>query len=299
MTVLYRRIRGETKLNIEEVALLCEKFSISFDSFLKTNLSTVNFQYREMNKGLVSFTDHLMDLKRNLIQIEQSKEKHVYYGCEDIPIFHNLSDERIAAFKIFYWLRSIMNEPAFQQEKFSFELIPSEIIDLGKELYDLYCKIPSSEIWTDTTLQSTIKQVHYYWESGMFRSKEDALSVCDSLRKTMLRILKQAELKSKVISNSGNSNVESNYSLYLSDLEITNNSVLVKIGAFSSVFLGHLTFRTMSTTNRLYCEETERWINNLMSKATLVSGVSEKIRNQFFNKAIGMIDQLIKEIEQD
>lgn len=294
----YRRIRGETKLNIEEIALLCEKYSISFDSFLKTNLSTVSFQYRQMDDGLNSFREHLQDLKKNLILIKQSKEKHVYYGCEDVPIFHNLSDDRISAFKIYYWMRSIMNIPIYQNEKFRFDLIPDDIIALGKELYELYCRIPSTEIWTDTTLQSTIKQIHYYWESGLFRSKEEALGTCESLREIILRIQKQAEGKSKTPEEEVTAGPNSNYNLYISDLEITNNSVVVKIGDFNTVFLGHLTFRTMATTNRLYCAETEGWINNLVSKATLISGVSEKLRNQFFNKAFTFINQLVKEIEE-
>lgn len=295
----YRRIRGETKLNIEEIAFLCEKYSISFDAFLKTNLSTVSFQYRQMNDGLSSFREHLQDLKKNLTQIHQAKERHVYYGCEDIPIFHNLSDDRISAFKIYYWMRSIMNIPSFQQEKFSFDLIPADILALGRELYELYSKIPSSEIWTDTTLQSTIKQIHYYWESGMFRSKEEALGTCESLRDIIIRIQKQAAAKSKVLNEDGTAGIEGNYFLYISDLEITNNSVVVKIGDFTSVFLGHLTFRTMSTNNGLYCSETEAWMNNLQSKATLISGVSEKLRNQFFIKALNLIDQLVSAIEED
>lgn len=294
----YRRIRGETKLNIEEIALLCEKYSISFDSFLKTNLSTVSFQYRQMNDGLNSFREHFLDLKKNLTQIYQSKERHIFYGCEDIPIFHNLSDERISAFKIYYWMRSIMNLPDYQNEKFNFELIPNDILALGKELYNLYCQIPSSEIWTDTTLQSTVKQIHYYWESGMFSSKEEALLTCESLRKVILRIQQQAKLKTKVLTDEGQSLSEASYLLYISDLEITNNSVVVKIGDYTSVFLGHLTFRTMSTNNGLYCMETEHWISNLLSKATLISGVSEKLRNQFFNRSLNLIDQLMKEIEE-
>jgi len=291
----YRRIRGETKLSIEEVAVLCKHFNLSFDAFLNQDLSSINFLYRPFNKNLEAFQQHLDDLKKNLLLIKSSKNPKITYACEDIPLFHNLSLPGISAFKIFYWLKSIINIPEFADKKFDFSLLDHQLIQSGQELFNLYSEIPSTEIWTDTTVESTVKQIRYYWSSGIFLNDEDALTICRSLKDSILGIQKMAELKSK---QPGLPEFENNYEFFFSDLEITNNSVLVRINGISQVFLGHLTFQTMATANRRYCDETGQWLNNLISKSTLLSGVGEKIRNQFFKRSIGMIDDLISAIER-
>jgi hypothetical protein len=38
----------------------------------------------------------------------------------------------------------------------------------------------------------------------------------------------------------------------------------------------------MSTTNADFVHENEHWLQNLVRKSTLISGVGEKQRNQFF-----------------
>src|SRR5437868_2689306 len=46
----YRRIRGETALSIEEIASICKKFKISFDSFINSSdAGMVTFSYKSLN----------------------------------------------------------------------------------------------------------------------------------------------------------------------------------------------------------------------------------------------------------
>jgi hypothetical protein len=54
----------------------------------------------------------------------------------------------------------------------------------------------------------------------------------------------------------------------------------------------------MSTSNISYCNETEIWLNNLIKKSTLISGVAEKHRYQFFRKAFRGLDNLLEKIEE-
>jgi len=87
--------------------------------------------------------------------------------------------------------------------------------------------------------------------------------------------------------------------LYFSEIEMTNNTVLVKLGDTKVVFLGHHTFNTMSTSNKTYCNETDVWLENIIKKSTPLSSVSEKHRYQFFKNSFATIDKLIAEIEND
>ena len=53
----------------------------------------------------------------------------------------------------------------------------------------------------------------------------------------------------------------------------------------------------MSTTNHAFCEETNLWIKNMISKSTQISGVSEKMRHQFFNQLNKQLQTLVQKIQ--
>lgn len=290
----YRRMRGETSLTIDEIIKLCNHFRISFDSFTNADSGVVTFHYKVIHKEESHFIEYLQSLKSDLIKINSAKNKQIIYACKDVPVFHNYNYPELSAFKMFYWMKSIINVPSLEEEKFDISKISDELKTLGIEIFDLYKQIPSIEIWSDNTVHSIIKQIEFYWESGMFNSKEDAIAVCNSLQKQMNDIQKQAECSNK----EKNPNIN-NYSLYLSDIEITNNSVLVTIGENKAVYMGHLSFNTMNTTNKSYCEETEIWFNNFIKTATLISGVSEKHRYQFFKNNLKKIETLLAKIEAE
>jgi hypothetical protein len=293
----YRRMRGETLLSIDEIIILCDHFNISFDAFSKIETGLVTFRYSTIESRPESFKAYLKSIMDDLVVISQSKNAGIIYAGGDIPVFHHYRFPQIAAFKMFYWMRSIMNIPEMENTVFGFEAVSEEITELSQKIIELYSLVPSVEIWTDTTIHSTLKQIDYYWESGMFVSSEDAVSVCESLRDVMLNIQKMAENSAKYNKAGIPFGLpEKNYEMYFSDIEITNNCVLVDLGITKAVYLGHFSFYTMSTTNDSYCLKTEEWLSSLIKRSTLISGIAEKQRYQFFKKAYKQIDDLIGKI---
>ena len=295
----YRRLRGETALSIDEVVKLCNHFKISFDSFNNPETGLVSFKYNLIESDEKSFKIYLESIFRELKIINSSPEKQIIYACEDIPIFHNFNYPELASFKIFYWMRSIMNVPELQKEYVDISIVSDELRNLGKQVFNLYASIPSIEIWTETTINSTLKQIEFYYDSGVFKNKEDALKICDVLRTLLDDIKKQAENGHKLNDQKKIPGPENSYTVYFSEIEITNNCVLVNMGDIKAVFLGHFTFNTMSTTNVTYCYETEKWLNAIIKKSTLISGISEKHRYQFFKKTLQNLDKLVDKIKND
>jgi hypothetical protein len=54
---------------------------------------------------------------------------------------------------------------------------------------------------------------------------------------------------------------------------------------------------SLTTSNQQFCEEIEHWTKNLIKKSTLISGIAEKQRFQFFSKAYKAIDLSIERIK--
>ena len=298
MDSAYRRIRCETAFSIGDVIKLCNHFKISFDSFSHSESGHVSFTYTRMLEGERYFHDYLDSMISDLKIINSAKNSKIIYACEDVPVFHNYKYPSLSAFKMFYWMKSIMNVGSLNDEKFDVDKISDELKSKGQQIAELYATIPSVEIWTDTTIQSAIKQIKFYWDSGMFVSADHALSVCNDLKSEIKDIQKQAELGAKFISEEMKNVNKENYLVYFSEIEITNNCVLVTLGDQKQVYLGHQTFNTMSTSNINYCNETEEWLNNIIKKSTQISGISETHRYQFFRKAFKAIDGLIYQINE-
>jgi len=54
----------------------------------------------------------------------------------------------------------------------------------------------------------------------------------------------------------------------------------------------------MKTMNENYAKRTEEWLQSLIKKTSLISGVAEKMRFKFFNQSFQKIDELIKKIKE-
>lgn len=304
----YRRMRGETLLTIDEIIKLCDHFQISFDAFSKVKTGMVTFSYSPLESNAENFATYLDNLLKDLTVILSAKESNIIYACQDIPVFHHYNYPDLANFKIFYWMRTIMNLPDLNRIKYDADFQFPELLAVGKKIFDTYTRIPSVEVWTESTIMSTLKQIDFYWQSGIFESKDNALRVCAALSKEVEDIQQMAEVGSKLPADlnaiyNDNSKKEErvegesrNYKLYISDIELTNNCVLVNIGSSQAVHLGHFSFSTMSTNNETYCKKTESWMNNIIKKSTLISGVSEKQRFQFFQNVNKSIDDLMRRI---
>jgi hypothetical protein len=83
----------------------------------------------------------------------------------------------------------------------------------------------------------------------------------------------------------------------MSEVMVGNNSILVSMGKTKVAYVSNNTFNFMSTTNPGLIEENEKWLKNLIKKSVLISGVSEKQRNRFFNILKDKVELLKRKIK--
>jgi hypothetical protein len=291
---VYRRLRGETLLDINEIQILCSRYSISFDSGIN-NSGSISFNYEGMGNSK-GFENYLKSILNDMLLIESAENKQIIYSAIDVPIFHHFNYPELSAFKMFYWMKAVVSDPVLSDKKFSPSHITVEFADLGKKIYEVYCKIPSIEIWTDETINSLIKQIEFYWDSGNFATKEDALIVCEKAKQEIETLNIQAEKSCK---NSGSINSISNFTLYHSDIEIGNNCIYTKKDDFETIYLSVHTFNKIKTSEFSFVNDTKIWLDNLIKKSNQISGVSQIYRYKFFKKAGDKLEKLIEKISEE
>ncbi len=294
----YRRIRGETSLTIEELRQLSNKYEISLDAVFTSTSNSVLFSYRAINPEKFNYKNYFTSIIDNMQALGAFNLKEIIYSAKDLPIFYHFILPQVAAFKLFFWMRNIYNFPNFENKVFNPEEIPQELIEVAKKVWESYVHIPSIEIWSEETYKVTLRQIEYYYSSGRFRNKKDALDLLEDYRKLFEHVQRQAEHGCKSLFGKDPRGDDQNYKLYFNEVIISDNTVFFKMGDFNMVHLGHNVMNIISTTDPSFCRDTNMIQKNMMKNSTLISVVGEKERSRLFNQIYKSIDHYMERIER-
>jgi len=294
----YRRIRGETNLSIEELKQLSEKFEISLDAIFTSTSNSVLFSYRAINPEKFTYREYFTSIIDNMQALGSFDLKEIIYGAKDVPIFYFFILPRIAAFKLFFWMRNIYNFPELENKIFNPEEISEELIGVSRKVWESYVHIPSIEVWSEETYKITLRQIEYYYISGRFKDKKDALELLSDYRRIFEHVQSQAKQGCKFLFDKEPWGDDQNYKLYFNEVIISDNTVLFKMGDFNMVHMGHNLMNIISTTDPVFCKDTNTFLINLMKNSTLISVTAEKERNRLFNQIYQSIDHYIDKIER-
>jgi predicted lactoylglutathione lyase len=217
-----------------------------------------------------------------------SGEKELVFTAKDVPPFHYFKYPKLSAFKMFFWMKSVLNYPQLHTEKFKPDLVAAEYMALGQKINDTYSKVASIELWSDETTNVALKQLEFYYESGFFRSAEDALEILKEYEQMLLSIREQAAKGSKTDGGL--------FKLYKNEILIADNTVMFRLGNKRAVYISHNITELLLTTNEGFCDHTEQFIVNLQNRSILISTTGEKERNKFFNRMEEKIEAVKKRI---
>ena len=294
----YRRIRGETSLDFEEIAALAYKHGISLDGLTSSKSDTVAFRYQPLVEATFSFEDYMETVLADIKSIEEKEGGTMTYVANDIPFFQLFGVPEVASFKLFVWTKTILNYAEHKGKKFRIgEGLSDRAQELGNQLIECYCNIPSTEVFHSGSLDSTLNQIEYYYIGRLFADKAEALVLCDKLSELVDHMQRQAELEVKFPFGrelpEGTAELRrGSYQLYYNEVLHTDNTVLASAGDFKMAYLTNNGHNSLMTTNPVFHDHAERAIKNLLSKSSLVSGTSEKERNRIFMAYQDKIDQM-------
>jgi len=248
------------------------------------DLQTGAFQFRGnfLNNKTFRYEDYLNGMIRDLSYMSSFKNKEIYNLCKDVPIFNHFHFREIAAFKYFFWMKTIFNFPEFEHRRFSFDAYPDELNLLGEKALDLYKQLPFTELWNVENINIAIRQIEFYRESHMFESDADVLRLYEAWEKVIDHIERQAERGYKF--NYGDPDMKpiGSYRVYFNEVILGDNSYIVLLEDSKICFMVHTVINYISTRDVSYCENMYDYVQSLMKRSTLISKVSEKERSKFF-----------------
>lgn len=279
----HRRVSLKSKFSLSESIMLAKYYNLSLDRLFET--TDANFITVEKTKNISSEEELIIYLEESytsLTQILNQKGSKIIYSAKDIPLFYTISGDILSNFKMYVWLKLL--DPKFTNKSFD-EFVPSLSLSIaGKKLANLYNNLNTIEIWDITTINSTLKQIHYYFKAGQIRT-EKALEICLELK----QLLKDIALKLN--------HKEHPFLIYYNELHLMNNIVLVNTPNSHVLYVPFTLLSYYKTTDKLTCNQAKNYIDKLLKESKLLNTVGEKERNVFIGRMVKKVDALYQIIK--
>lgn len=269
----HRRISEKSKFSIDETIKLANHFKISLDNL-----------FTEKEKVIVEKTIEIETLKDMLHYFKSSGEQIalltkkpntiLYYSAKDIPLFYFMDGTILSKFKAFVWLNLLNKE----QKNISFEnfVIDESFSEHMQKIKSTYENVIVNEVWNDTTINSSLQQILYFYEAGLLNLK-NANALCKDLK----RIINLIQEKCKN---------DSNFALYYNELILLNNNMLVETDEKLTMFVPYTLLGYFITDNYDSCKNVHQFFKQQITNSIPLGQSGIKEQNLFFNRAIRKID---------
>jgi hypothetical protein len=278
----YRRIRGEKPLTFDELKLLCDHFQVSLDQTLQRPANAVVFQMPPEAKE-PDFMAYLEGLLAQVQYFNRFQNRELFYLCKDAPIFHFYHFREVAAFKTFFWIKSILNHPDYAQRSFSLSSFDdAAYFKMGQKVLSEYNQLPSAELWNFESINSTINQLEYYRDAGIFDNDADYNTVLDSLEQMLQHMQRQAGQGQKFMSNGNGEAGGAPLKFYINEIILGNNSIMVELDGTKMAFVNYSVLNYLMTRDARFTQESFDHFRSLASRSALISGSGEKERTRYF-----------------
>jgi hypothetical protein len=284
----YRRLRGETSLTLDEADKLSRHFGVPLQDGADWHNNTVAF-----NRYSVSATEHGFEkyLETSLsffTAISRGRDKSGIYAAKDIPVFYYFQFPLLARFKLLFWLRAHATAEDSQHGNITMRTIPEAYLKKGESIAEAYAQVPFTEIWNDETVNSTMRQIHYYHEAGHFEHPDDARHLLQELDQLVCHVQEQAKQGVKLFRG----HRCAPYHLYFNEVMLLDNTIHTVVDGVCTTFFSYNNINYLRTADVRFGREIGQWLKEQLEKSTLLSLAGERDRNRLFKGVRRRIQEL-------
>jgi len=281
----YRRLSGRSKLSIQEAITISKEKHISLDRLhskedISSTVGATMGKVSDINSLMGYFTSTLENLDRL-----GARDVKLIYSAKDIPIFHHFNDTMLGRFKIYVWTKLL--DPDMPHTPFSEFQLPLDLRMQIKVLQDSYSSYHVVELWSDTTIISTLQQIRSFYQTGAVTLEEASELICD-LRELLKSIERNAADPYK------------SYDLYYHELLVmTNNALALKRGEPVAGFVAFAMLEYVRYYNGAVLDRMNEFFSHQIQQSAHVNAMGAQSRSAFFQQYYKRLNGLQQYLEQD
>jgi BetR domain len=268
----HRRVSGKSKFSIDETVQLATHYNISLDSLFFKNGKIIIEKTVEVT-SLSEMFDYFKKSAEYIQSLTVDPNTTLYYSAKDIPLFYFMDISLLSKFKAYVWL-SLLN-PNTTKSTFENFVIDESFMEPMQKVKGIYEKVNAKEVWNDTTINSSLQQILYFYEAGLLSIKSANIIFTDLKR---------------IVNNIKEKCNSERFSIYYNELILLNNNLLFESNNKLTLFVPYTLLGYFITDNEESCVNVHRFFKQqiINSKPLDQSGIKEQ--NLFFNKCIRKID---------
>lgn len=279
---VYRRMRGEVALSLEEAVKIARMFDISLDAVIHSpaggacQMKLLNEQAVSSAKDVV-LTQYVETLHRLTAQFGSQ----VWYSCHSLPLTFLFGYEALSRFSRF---KCAYRDGCLESGGLSGAAVPPEVRKMQSEIVTASRRIGHSSYLFDAHLfRAVVREIQFFGEIGLL-SAEDR----QTLKTELLQMLDEME----ALAVGGRFGNGRSLSFFVSSLPIDNNYTCFKAPGFRQCMIEvFLSGGLFSYDARPYTLVRD-WMQSLIKTSTLISECGELQRSRFFKRQREMVDGL-------
>jgi hypothetical protein len=274
----HRRVSGKSKFSIDEAIQLANHYNISIDNLYLTKGKIIIEKTIEI-RNLSEMHLYFKNSSENIEALTTNPTTTLFYSAKDIPLFYFMDATILSKFKAYVWL-NLLN-PNTSKNTFENFVINESFMEPMQKLKMVYEKVNVKEIWNDTTINSSLQQILYFYEAGLLSNKS-----ANALFNDLKRIVNSIK---------GKCNNEK-FSIYYNELILLNNSLLIESNEKLTLFVPYTLLGYFITDNEESCKNVHQFLKQQMNNSKSLNQAGMKDQNLFFNKAIRKIEYYIEQV---
>lgn len=291
-------VRNQQTLSLDATLQLAQHFGISLNDLQSDTPVQTPFHFIGFDYNVNNLEEYFVTILNEFNKVDLFGERKMVYVASELPLFSIFQFPELAAFKLFFWGKTVYNLSAFKNKRFDVDFLSDTLLEIGGNAWQQYLKFPSTEIWSSNIVNDIITQVYFFWKYRIFKTKRDALLICDKVIELLNHVEMQARIGKK-FHPLGELPKKENYTLYYNDVSVSNNTILVETENRKLVFVSQNALNYLTTDNEIFFIQTQRWTRNLMENSIKISQTNNKLRANFFQQMKGNIEFIKQEIRMD
>lgn len=279
----HRRVSQKSKFSIDETIALCRHYSLSMDS-LFTGEENVIVQKTSEIRSMQDMENYFKESSEKLKDYLYTPDTIMHYSAKDIPLFYTIGGTLLSKFKLYVWLNLLsgtQNQDSF--ENFS---VNSSLLEYSSALKTVYDKVEVNEIWNDTTINSTLQQVYYFFQSGLL-SLPNAIALCEDLKKILITAEERC------------GKTDTGFNLYYNELLILNNNVLLSAKQQQSLFVPYTMLGYFITSDKTTCQNALDFFRHQVRSSKSLNQSGTRDRKLFFNRGHQKIEFYLQKMQNE
>lgn len=294
---VYRRMREETDLSLEEAFLLSSEFKVSLGEPALDGAS-LNCKRGKMVRSVEGFESLMERFVQQFRDMRQDSEHHLYYLAANIPPFYTFSFPELGAFQLYVWMRSMYGIDGRSDEVFSMDRVPDCLRKLSQMAWEEYRNMRVTEFWNAGTVGHILEQIGYYFDAGLLPDKKEALGLCDQVQETLRMIQKQAIAGRRMSGPNLDLPTTTPYRMYWNEILQMKDQILAQPQENAILMIPYAGLNYLATADAAICEDVSRYVDHMARRSYLMEEMPERERNRFFLRIKKQIDDLRSRIEE-